>query len=161
MNLDRPARQHVRDEVADSEVLIQRQVGPAKGPTARDLALHTGLGSIDSAEQLGGAFALRVGVNGIQNIRGSHIAFRNVSDIGRLCAVYRARTGQQELFCAVSGGEFQDTFGASNHSRKHLQRILQRLLASRIASCVDDETVGSFRKRKITNIAKTEVHGGI
>ena len=125
LNLDGPAGEDVCDEVTDSEVPIEGQVGSAEGPAAGDFALQGGLRGgallIEGAEEFGDALALGVDAGGTERVGRALKGFRHVRELWWLGSVYGAGAGKQEFVDAVSGGKLQGALGAGNDGGEHLQ----------------------------------------
>lgn len=90
MNVDWPACEDVADEVANGEVLVEREMGTAEGPAAGNLTIKASISLIKSAKELGYAFALSVDAGRKQRVGGALIGFGHVGHIGRLPAIDRA-----------------------------------------------------------------------
>ncbi len=153
LNPNGTAGEDISNEVADGKVLVEREVGTAKGPAAGDFALETAALVNQRAEEFCCPFSFGINVLRSQRIWAAEPGFRNVGHGGRLLPIDGARTGKQELASVAGGGELQNTLGSRDDGGEHLEGGIHCCSGIAVSGCVNDVTEFTSGKREGADIS--------
>ncbi len=148
------------EEVADSEVGVQREVRADEGEAAGDDGLQGCVVGVGDAEVFGHAFGLVVGAGELQRVGGTGVGFGGVEEC-RAAPVHGACGGEEQAGGAGLAGEVEDVTGAVEDAFGKLIGGAGGLLAAGVGGRVEDVGVGFGGVAEGADVALKEGDGGV